>query len=301
MLTVLTASAASTADRYSAYIARFKDVAIRHQQQFGIPASITLAQGLLESGAGAGTLAVKANNHFGIKCSGSWNGPSFSMDDDAPNECFRKYGSPDESYDDHARFLMRRRYADLFKLKPTDYRGWAHGLKRCGYATDPRYAEKLIDIIERYGLSAYDTGQPVVAQRVALQGDESIEHYVEREVAMEVARMHKIRKRCGLHYITAYNGDTFVSLAEEFGLKPKELAKYNDYPSADSYIAAGEIIYLEKKHKTPADDARLHIVNPGESAHSIAQLYGIQLKPLLKRNKLRPNALPLPGTELKLR
>ena len=145
MLTVLTASAASTADRYSAYIARFKDVAIRHQQQFGIPASITLAQGLLESGAGVGTLAVKANNHFGIKCSGSWNGPSFSMDDDAPNECFRKYGSPDESYDDHARFLMRRRYADLFKLKPTDYRGWAHGLKRCGYATDPRYAEKLID------------------------------------------------------------------------------------------------------------------------------------------------------------
>ncbi|HEY1007840.1 MAG TPA: glucosaminidase domain-containing protein, partial [Sphingobacteriaceae bacterium] len=146
------------------YIERFRDVAVREMNKYGIPASITLAQGLLESGNGNGSLALEANNHFGIKCNSDWTGKTISKDDDAIGECFRVYNNPEESYRDHSEFLLRKRYAGLFQLDRNDYQGWAHGLKKAGYATNPRYAELLISLIERYDLHQYDKGETILAK-----------------------------------------------------------------------------------------------------------------------------------------
>ena len=173
---ILPAAGQALSSDYLIYIEQYKATAVRQQQEYGIPASITLAQGLLESGAGNSTLATEGNNHFGIKCHNTWKGEGIYHDDDEKNECFRKYDSAEESFEDHARFLKKKRYAPLFQLNVTDYKGWAKGLKQCGYATDPTYASKLINIIEVYGLSAYDTGPPKVASRKYLKGDESMEH-----------------------------------------------------------------------------------------------------------------------------
>ena len=179
MLASSQAAAQAKSAAYLEYIERYHRIAIMHQQQYGIPASITLAQGLLESRAGRSRLAVQGNNHFGIKCHGKrWNGGKIYADDDAPDECFRSYHSADDSFEDHARFLKQRRYAPLFELKVTDYKGWARTLRKCGYATDKRYADKLIDIIETYELYRYDTGQPVIAKPKYLEGDESLQHSI---------------------------------------------------------------------------------------------------------------------------
>lgn len=140
----------------SDYIKQYSGFAIKEMKEFGVPASVILAQGIHESGAGKSLLAQEANNHFGVKCNSEWNGKSYHMNDDAPNECFRKYASPEESYDDHMKFLQRKRYASLFTLDKEDYKGWAYGLKRCGYATNPRYSEILISMIERYNLTRFD-------------------------------------------------------------------------------------------------------------------------------------------------
>ena len=148
--------AQGVSQQYLNYIERYKGMAIDQMLRYKIPASITLAQGLLESGAGTSTLARKANNHFGIKCGRAWKGPYVLQDDDERNEKFRKYRSVEESYEDHSRFLQQARYSSLFDLSPKDYKGWARGLKRCGYATNPRYASLLIDLIERYDLDQYD-------------------------------------------------------------------------------------------------------------------------------------------------
>ena len=148
--------AQGVSQQYLNYIERYKGMAVDQMLRYKIPASITLAQGLLESGAGTSTLARKANNHFGIKCGRAWKGPYILQDDDARNEKFRKYRSVEESYEDHSRFLQQARYSSLFELSPKDYKGWARGLKRCGYATNPRYASLLIDLIERYDLDQYD-------------------------------------------------------------------------------------------------------------------------------------------------
>ncbi len=155
LLFVTNVFAQSTAERYKAYIAKYAAWAQDQQREHGVPAAITLAQGLLESAAGSSTLATKANNHFGIKCGDNWDGATYRHQAERGKECFRKYRSAEESYRDHSLFLKRKRYAPLFELKVTDYKGWAHGLKRCGYATDPQYASKLIKIIETYDLAQY--------------------------------------------------------------------------------------------------------------------------------------------------
>jgi len=154
---VATSQVSVTADMIQDYILQYKEIAKNNMTTYGIPASITLAQGVLESGSGQGTLSRNANNHFGIKCHKEWDGPSVRHTDDAPDECFRKYDAPEESYKDHSLFLVSRsRYSDLFNLDKDDYEGWAHGLKKAGYATDPKYANKLISLIERYTLDQYD-------------------------------------------------------------------------------------------------------------------------------------------------
>lgn len=284
---------------YLLYIEKYKGIAIRQQQEYGIPSSITLAQGLLESGAGRSRLAREGNNHFGIKCHKTWKGESIYEDDDRRNECFRRYADATESFEDHARFLRRKRYAPLFELKTTDYKGWAKGLKKCGYATDPSYAAKLISIIELYNLDSFDSGQPIIAQKKALVGDESLEHSIDMEIINEFRLVHKIRRRWGLHFVTAYEGDTYQSIADEFGFSKRKLLSYNDLPKRAKTPGAGDVIYLQEKYEAGNEDT--HTVQPGETAYSIAQYYGIKLKSLLKLNHLKQKDALKAGQTLRLR
>lgn len=279
--------------RYQAYIDQYKDLAIAEMLKYNIPASITLAQGLLESGAGMSELARNGNNHFGIKCH-DWTGARTYHDDDASNECFRAYRDVYESYEDHSRFLARQpRYRSLFKLKRTDYKGWAKGLKKCGYATSPTYAKQLIGIIELYKLHKYDK---------AKKYDKFM---VERSSVKDVApsiNLHPIHIYNKNYYLNVRQGDTFRSIAREVGISYKKLAKYNERDKNDRLIP-GEIIYLKKKQKK-ADKAyknRPHRVKAGESMYSIAQYYGIRLESLYKMNDLSPDYSIQVGDLLRVR
>ena len=259
-------------DAYRQYIETYKIMAIDQMQRYRIPASITLAQGLIESNAGQSTLAVLANNHFGIKTGGQWTGPYILRNDDAPNEQFRKYNSPADSYEDHSLFLSRRgRYSSLFYLSPTDYAGWAAGLKAAGYATNPRYAEILIGIIEQYGLSQYDR------MRLVYQyADQQQDHGgIERPIHL-----------CNdIVYVVASSGDSFETIATDTGISESKLRKFNEV-GKDYMLAEGDIVYLseKKKHVTEALRMTLHTVQPGESMYSIAQRYGVRMKYLYKWN-----------------
>lgn len=279
--------------RYQAYIDQYKDLAIAEMLKYNIPASITLAQGLLESGAGMSELARNGNNHFGIKCH-DWTGARTYHDDDATNECFRAYRDVYESYEDHSRFLARQpRYRSLFRLKRTDYKGWAKGLKKCGYATSPTYAKQLIGIIELYKLHKYDK---------AKKYDKFM---VERSSVKDVApsiNLHPIHIYNKNYYLNVRQGDTFRSIAREVGISYKKLAKYNERDKNDRLIP-GEIIYLKKKQKK-ADKAyknRPHRVKAGESMYSIAQYYGIRLESLYKMNDLSPDYSIQVGDLLRVR
>ena len=294
--------AQSLSPDYLAYIEMYRETAVRQQQEYGIPASITLAQGLLESGAGQSRLATEGNNHFGIKCHNTWKGDGIYMDDDEKGECFRKYGDAAESFEDHARFLKRKRYEPLFDLKVTDYKGWAKGLKECGYATDPRYASKLISIIELYSLDEYDTGQPKIADRKHLEGDESLEHSIDMEIINEFKLTHKIRRKWGLYYVTAYDGDTPSDIADEFGVKERKLRSYNDLPRrGDLHFKDGDMVYLQEKNDEVAEGSATYTVREGDTLHSIAMRFGVKLESLANLNGMGKDA-PLPaGTTLRLR
>ena len=270
--------------RYQNYIDTYRDVAIYEMMKHGIPASITMAQGILESGAGESDLARKGNNHFGIKCH-DWRGPSMKRDDDELGECFRVYASPFESFEDHSEFLKRPRYQRLFSLRQTDYVGWANGLKACGYATNPRYAQLLIDIIRRYNLDALD--RETKYDEAALQRMASGVYTPTSSKGYFTAGGHSVKMCNRNYYVVARNGDTFRSIAKEFDVSYRKLAKYNERDKDDA-LRAGDIIYLEKK-RTKADKSfkhRPHIVMPGESMYSIAQNYGVRLKSLYKKNGL---------------
>ncbi len=272
------------------YIETYKSLAMRHQKKYGIPASITLAQGLIESGAGQSELAREANNHFGIKCHNNWRGKRIYHNDDGLNDCFRQYEDPEDSFEDHARFLQRSRYASLFKLKVTDYRGWAKGLKACGYATDQSYANKLIQTIELYELYQYDglnrpKGRPIREQDLP---------------PVTVECPHQPYRSWGLLYIEAYEGDDLKSIAAEFDLSPKKLAKYNEVP-VDYPLSAGDIVYLEKKHKKAQKGNKSYTVRSGDSMHAIAQRYGIRVQSLYKINRLPDDYSPEVGDVLRLR
>lgn len=269
--------------QYEEYIKQYRDIAVEEMEKYQIPASITLAQGLLESGAGQGTLARKSNNHFGIKCGGDWTGKSVKHDDDARNECFRVYKNAKESYRDHSKFLAgRSRYASLFKLDVTDYKGWAHGLKKAGYATNPRYAYQLIDIIERYDLHKYDKKGGLKWMK-------------------ENPNPHQPYLANGLVYVVGRNGDTWKSLSKELDISKRKLRKYNDLYK-DYIIQEGDILYLEKKNRKAQKGYIVHVLRAGESMHSISQKYGIRLKRLYKMNKMKPeDPAPRLGTILRLR
>lgn len=277
---------------YQQYIEQYHDIAIQQMLKWKIPASITLAQGLLESAAGRSTLATKGNNHFGIKCHG-WTGATIYRDDDLQNECFRAYKSVYDSFEDHSRFLATgSRYRSLFQLKMTDYEGWARGLKAAGYATNPRYAESLIDIIRNYNLSQYDRAHSY---------DHTIVGYQQNKVPGGQP-LHPIYIYNKNYYLYARQGDTFRSIASEIGMSYRRLARYNERDKKDA-IAPGEIIWLKKKRtKAPKEFKNIqHVVQPGESMYTIAQKYGIRLKSLYKLNRLSPDYSIQVGDRLRLR
>ena len=252
-------------------------------KKYHIPASITLAQGLLESGAGQSTLARKSNNHFGIKCGSDWRGKTVRHDDDARGECFRAYKHPKQSYEDHSKFLANRpRYAFLFKLKITDYKGWARGLKKAGYATNPRYADQLIDIIELYDLHKYDTKGGLKWMK-------------------ENPNPHQPYIANGLLYMVVRAGDTWKSISKEFDISQKKLRKYNDLYKGYE-LQPGDILYLEKKNRKAQKEHIVHVLRAGESMYLISQKYGIRLKNLYKLNKMDADEpAPEVGTILRLR
>ena len=277
---------------YQQYIERYRDIAIEQMLKWKVPASITLAQGLLESAAGQSSLATNGNNHFGIKCHG-WTGRTIYRDDDRRNECFRAYGSAYESFEDHSRFLATgQRYKGLFSLKTTDYKGWARGLKAAGYATNPRYAQSLIDIIENYNLSQYDRAKSYDSFIVGHARDASTPGHP----------LHPIYIFNKNYYLYARQGDTFSSLADEIGISRRRLARYNERDKHDR-LEPGEIIWLKKKQKkAPKEYKKVpHVVQAGESMYSIAQKYGIRLESLYKLNHLSPEYNIQVGDQLKLR
>ena len=283
IISCLTLQAQTRSKQYENYIKKYRELAVEEMKKYHIPASITLAQGLLESGAGQSTLARKSNNHFGIKCGSDWRGKTVSHDDDARGECFRAYKHPKESYEDHSKFLAGRpRYASLFKLKITDYKGWARGLKKAGYATNPRYADQLIGIIELYELHKYD--------------EKNYLKWIKKN-----PNPHQTYIANDLLYIVVRAGDSWKSISKEFDISQKKLRKYNDLYKGYA-LQVGDILYLEKKNKKADKEHIVHVLRAGESMYSVSQKYGIRLKNLYKMNEMdADDPAPEVGTILRLR
>lgn len=280
------------------YIERYKDMAIKEMEKYKIPASITLAQGLLESGAGRSELATKGNNHFGIKCGGGWKGRRMFKDDDNKNDCFRVYSNVLDSYEDHSRFLLRDRYKRLFDLKTTDYKGWARGLKACGYATLPTYADRLIRIIETYQLYEYDT--PNKKRHSKKQDTQTAP--LTNTAHVQAFEKHAYMVNNGVVCVKAMPGDTWESLSKSLFKSKRQLLKYNEAVESVA-IQPGTFIYLKKKQKKAERKYKdyWHKVKPGESMYSISQLYGIRMKYLYKMNFKSADYSPNPGDILKVR
>ncbi len=293
---------------YDGYIQAHASRALVSQRQFGIPASITLAQGLLESSAGRSELARKANNHFGIKCHRSWTGGRAYHSDDRPNECFRAYDTVQESYDDHGYFLSSQaRYRSLFRLDLMDYKSWAIGLQRAGYATDKGYANKLIKIIEDYRLylitegnlsRTYSYNEPKQPPRTVDPNPLKYETPATQEPAGTDIR--EVYISYGLYYTLAKSDDDLASIARDLDLTERVLERYNDFPRGYP-LRSGDIIYLQPKHTKAEPPYYEHVVRVGESMHTIAQRYGIRLKSLYRLNGLNDDYYPAEGDILRLR
>jgi len=279
------------------YINKYKDLAIKEMKRTGIPASITMAQALLESNAGNSTLARKSNNHFGIKCHNEWNGKKVYHNDDRRHECFRSYKTVYDSYIDHSDFLTgKSRYANLFMLNTTDYKGWAHGLKNAGYATDPHYAHRLIKIIEDYQLYLLDSeGGKDVYISENKRNDKGVDDFV-----INPYKTHEVKLNNNVKYIDIEDGDTFESISEEFDLRNWEIYSYNDIPE-NANINNFKHLYIEPKRKKADRSHEYHIVKEGETLQQISHKYGVKLKSILKYNGLEKGDTVKPGTKIYLR
>jgi beta-N-acetylglucosaminidase len=225
------------------YIDRFKNISIEEMNRYGIPASITLAQAILESGTGKSDLAKYANNHFGIKCTKDWKGKGYYKDDDAKDECFRVYNNPEESFKDHSQFLKRKRYANLFELDKNDYEGWAKGLKDAGYATNPRYPQLLIGLIEKYNLNQYDSGEGRIDKikredRVLRDINKNIPNENSKDKPTDAPTIIE-----GNKYVVQ-QGDTLYNISKRFGLTVDELKSLNNL--TDNDIKIGQKIIIKK-------------------------------------------------------
>jgi hypothetical protein len=295
------------------YIQTYKDIAMREMREHKIPASITLAQGLLESGAGNSALAREAKNHFGIKCHKGWTGKTYYMDDDEKDECFRKYKNAEDSFKDHSEFLCgRTRYAELFELEITDYQGWARGLKKAGYATNPKYAQLLIDRIELYNLTKYDkialgmmtddNQLPEIAEE-----DELIElaYSPTNRAVYELVDMTEdkrfIYENNGVRFVYAKEGETPESMAKEFGVKYKKFCDYNCLRHPDEMIFhSGDVVYLSKL-KNSNWKAKKHVVEQGETIRDIGLRYAVKPDKILRINRLKKGTKLYVGQKLWLR
>jgi LysM repeat protein len=262
----------------------------------GIPASIKLAQGLVESNCGCSELAKKANNHFGIKCGGDWAGKSFHKEDDdyldgeLTKSCFREFKSPEESFIAHSDFLTdpkkSARYGFLFQLKSTDYEGWAKGLSKSGYATDPRYADKLIKIIEDNRLYDFDLDNDALASAKPSSSLGST----------------MIRSNNNTDYAVALEGDNMTSISMRYGVKMKQLAEYNDYAyAANDMLPKGTKVYLENKQTKFHGKQKYYVIKTGEDLIYVSQLFGMKLSALQKRNGVEGNQVPAPGQKIMLK
>ena len=288
------AMAQSLNPTYVAYIQQYRDMAIEQQRKHQVPAAITMAQGILESAAGQSELAQQANNHFGVKCTSDWVGRTIYKDDDTENECFRVYAEVSDSYEDHSLFLKRKRYERLFALPVGDYKNWAYGLKDCGYATDPKYPEKLIRIIEQYDLQAltYDTllvalgavdreedNQPIDS---AFADTMDLYHAPEME-ELSLFHNHLSGKRNGVRYVLAGPNETYASLAQFLNMYERTLRKYND-ALGEEELEEGDMVYIYPKKNRASRKTPYHYFRTGETARGIAQRYGIKMKSLYKIN-----------------
>ncbi len=269
------------------YIEEYKDAAIEEMKEYGIPASITLAQGILESGSGNSYLATEANNHFGIKCHRDWDGKRIYYSDDEENECFRVYDDAEESYRDHSLFLTEReRYSELFKLSPTDYKAWAKGLKKAGYATNKHYADLLIDLIEKYELHKLDL--------------EGFNEELDKE-EKEIFDTYQVNLSTNMvKFIKVKEGDTFEKIAEATDKRVEDLLKHNELRYDDT-LSVGQIIYLQPKRKRADRQFRVHKVEEGETMYSISQKFAIRLRHLYEMNDKKAGWQPAVGQVVRLR
>lgn len=304
------------------YIARYKHIAIDHMERYGIPASITMAQGILESDSGNSKLAKSSNNHFGIKCKSHWQGQKVYHDDDEKGECFRAYDSVEESYLDHADFLDQSpRYDSLFAYSSTDYRSWARGLKAAGYATAPDYAERLVKIIEDNQLYLLDkeNGEALYADHFkaeqALNDNLADKSSVdmpttttgsinpnEYRVAERTYNGYSVYANNRTHFIVARDNDTFHHIAKTFGVTERTLRKYNEIaPNVECEPIQGEPIYIERKQAKWLGNIHRHKVKQGENLLSISQDYAIRLKKLAKMNRKKTTDTLTPGEEIRLK
>lgn len=282
------------------YIKKYQLLAIKEMNRSGIPASITMAQACLESGDGNSELARKSNNHFGIKCKSSWTGKKVYYDDDRKNECFRKYKTVEESYDDHTNFLSNNpRYSFLFELDPTDYRGWAVGLKKAGYATAHHYDKTLIKIIEDFKLYRLDN-KISMDEMAAFEQKRIGNKGISNSLTINPYRSHEVIKINGINAVVVQKGDTYQTIAEELDKQDWELYRLNDLPKG--YVPQpNEVIYIHAKKRKAPKGKDTHTVEAGETMHYISQMYGIRLKPLYTRNRMKRGTQPTPGQVLNLR
>ena len=302
-----------------AYINAYRDLAVREMQRSGVPASIKLAQGILETEAGRSDLVLRSNNHFGIKCKSSWTGEKVYHDDDARGECFRKYSAAEDSWKDHSDYLRSQpRYASLFSLDPTDYKGWAHGLKRAGYATNPRYPQILIKYIETYGLNDYTE---IALGRMAPKADMAIsgpgagvdanpvsgpKAGPQAEQAGSVAATPRPEPSYpsgefrinDTRVIFAEAGSSMLSMATDRNIRLSWLIDFNDLPEGTDVLEKGQLIYLQRKRRHGQQE--FHEVAAGETLHEISQREAIRLESLMSYNHLSPGMQPAAGTKLYL-
>jgi len=295
------------------YINTYKDLAVSEMKRSGVPASITLAQGMIESNFGRSRLSIEANNHFGIKCHNGWKGPTINHDDDIRNDCFRKYRSPEESFYDHSDFLRSgSRYAFLFDLSPTDYKGWAHGLKKAGYATNPDYANMLIRKIEENNLMIFDRNykisavnrvipKPVDTQITAADSDKSVIPQTVNSINNAVvARVPRIMENNRIQYIIVKDGDTRENLENEFNMLKWELSRYNELNN-DFLPVPGQILYLQPKRDKAEPGKDFYITVEGDTMYLVSQKFGVKLKNLYEMNRMDEGTEPGVGVKLWLR
>ena len=287
------------------YVDLYKDIAVTEMEKYGIPASIKLGQGILESSAGNSILAKTANNHFGIKCKKEWTGETFYQDDDEKNECFRKYKDVLSSYEDHSKFLKNSaRYASLFELSKDDYKGWATGLKAAGYATNPQYAQLLIKTIEENELYVYDklnTNSAIIKKETKVitksnknKSDKS--EFSDFEISKKTGR--KIELNNNVKFVLAKKGDSYLTITQELDLMHWQLKKYNDLEENHEF-REGEIVYIQPKRRKAMQES--YRLGENENLKDVSQKFAIKLNRLYVLNNLEKGAISAPGTILKLR